>query len=206
MARPLVRVFLVFPALLAACGGGGGSNAITLAIPSAAATDGFVTSTQFVDTGTPISAGDTDGSFQNVARGFVRFDLSGIPAAVTILSAELRLHQSAVIGAPYTTLGGVVVDHVDIGAALDSTDFGAVALQSGLGVLSNDSGIGLKTLNVTAQVRADLAAARSNADFRLRFPTGSDADGFDDYVQFNDGEDSFGNGVKPLLVVRYEAP
>ncbi len=191
--------------LLSGCGGGG-TGSVTFTIASTASVDGFVTNTAFVDTGTPISAGDTDGSFGNVARGFVQFDRSGIPAGATVLSAVLRLHQSAVFGVPYASLGNVVVDHVVIGLSLDAADFGASPLQADVGVLSSNAVVGLKSLDVTAQVVADVAAARSSSDFRLRFPLGSDANALDDYAQFNDGEDSFGNGILPLLVVRYTGP
>ncbi len=118
----------------------------------------------------------------------------------------LRMHQSAVIGAPYATLGSVIVDHVDIGLTLDAADFGAAALQAGVGLLSSDATVGPKSLDVTSQVLADIAAARPRSGFRLRFPVASDADAADDFAQFNDGEDSFGNGLLPFLIVSYEAP
>lgn len=191
--------------LLSGCGGGG-ADSVTFTVASTASVDGFVTNTAFVDTGTPVSVGDTDGSFGNVARGFVQFDRSGIPVGATILSAVLRMHQSAVFGAPYASLGNVVVDHVVIGLSLDAADFGASALQADVGGLSSNATLGLRSLDVTTQVLADIAAARSTSDFRLRFPLASDADALDDYAQFNDGDDSFGNGILPLLVVRYTGP
>ena len=198
-----VLLLLVGP-LLAGCGGGG--NTVTVSLLSISALDGFVTNTGFVDTTHAVAVGDTDGSFSNVARGFVHFDLSGLPAGVNIVSAELRLQQSTVFGAPYATLGNVVVDHVNIGIALDASDFGALALLSDVGTLSNNPVLELKTLSVTQRVRADLAAARSTSDFRFRYPTGSDGDGADDYVEFNDGGNSLGNGIRALLIVKYDAP
>jgi hypothetical protein len=188
---------------LAGCGGGGGGLA-TSSQSLPAVLDGFVTDDGFVDTATSsaIAVGDTDGTFDNHARGFVRFDRSNLPPGATIVSATLRLHQSAVVGSPYATHGDVVVDHVDVGTSLDAGDFGALPLIPALGVLSDDAGIESKDVDVTAAVLADVLAGRITSDFRLYFPLASDSDGAEDYVQFNDVEDHFGDDV-PLLEIEY---
>ena len=62
-----------------------------------------------------------------------------------------------------------------------------------------------KTLDVTAAVQADAAAARPTSDFRLFFGTASDADAADDFATFNDAENHLGGGV-PVLVVTYRLP
>jgi hypothetical protein len=206
-ARFWLAIACGLPFFAGACGGsGGGPDPLTIEIGSTSAADGFVTDTGFVDTSNPIAVGDTDGSFLNFARGFARFDLSGLPSGSTLVSAVLALDQAALTGLPYDMLGDVVVDHVDIGPGLDSTDFGAAALDADVGILSSDATLGTKTLEVTTQVAADLAASSPTSDFRLRFPTGSDADGADDYTEFNDGEDSFASGQIPRLIVTYFAP
>jgi hypothetical protein len=169
--------------------------------------DGFVTDDGFVDTATSsaVAVGDTDGTFDNYARGFVRFDRSSLPPGATVVSATLRLHQSAVTGAPYATHGDVLVDHVDIGTSLDAGDFGALPLIPALGTLSDDAGIESKDVDVTAAVLADVLAGRTTSDFRLYFPLPTDGDGAEDYVQFDDVEGHFGDGV-PVLEVEYLPP
>lgn len=190
---------------LAACGGGGGGDGNrTLSIPSDPTADGFVTDTAFVDINNEVSVGDTDGTFGNVSRGFYRFPLSGIPAGATLLSAELRIFQFEVVGTPYITHGGVIVAHVNLGAALDATDFAAAALQPGFGTISTDATLEYKALTVTQLVESDIAAARATSDFRLRFSLNSDADGGDDYASFNDGMSA--PDTIPVLLVTYIEP
>jgi hypothetical protein len=204
--RPALAFVVALGLLAPACGSGGGNPLFTVVSASDGAVDGFVTNPTFVDTTHRIAVGDTDAGFMNVARGFVHFPLAGIPAGATILVADLRLFQSAVFGTPYGTHGPLVVDHVDTGGMLDGADFAAPALLAHAGTLSDDTAIAYKTLNVTAQVQDDLTAGRTHSDFRLRFTLDSDADAVDDYVEFNDGEDSAANGMLPLLVILYQRP
>jgi hypothetical protein len=111
--------------------------------------------------------------------------------------------QAAVTGLPYA-LGNVLVDHVDIGAALDATDYAAVALLANVGTLSTDAVLTVKFLDVKAEVLADIAAARTTSDFRLRFPATTDGDGLIDSVHFEDMENNIGTGAYPELVIVYK--
>lgn len=192
--------------LLTACGGGGdGANAdVTLLISSEASLDGFVADNAFVDANSEVSVGDTDGTFANVTRGFVRFKLEDIPAGATLIAAELRLFQFQVMGTPYTSHGSLVADHVNLGGTLDATDFAAVPIQAGIATISTDATLEYKSTRVTASVAVDIAAGRTTSDFRLRFVLGSDADGVDDFVSFNDGMSP--SDVAPMLVVTYRVP
>lgn len=200
--------------LFACCGalaligcGGSGSDGIDLTITSVATFDGFVTNTGFSDTfsASAIAAGDTDGSFMNVSRGLVRFDRSTLPPGVTIQRAVLKMNQAAVAGAPYASLGDLVVDHVDLGAAVEATDFGGGLLTAQIGTLSTNATLGVKTVDVTDAVRADASAARPTSDFRLYFTVGTNANAADDFVTFNDAENHLG-GTVPVLVVTYRNP
>jgi hypothetical protein len=176
----------------------------SIAIPATAAADGYVT--DFPDAensgADAIAVGDTF-FFASTIRGFVRFPLASIPAGATILSAKLRLYQSAVFGNPYGVLGDMLVDHVNIGAALDVTDLNAVALQSDIGTISTSPAIGFIDLDVKDQIEADLAAARTNSDFRLRHVLTTNGDFVADYVRINDAENHLGDGNVPYLIIEF---
>jgi hypothetical protein len=157
-------------------------------------------------TGCGMFVGDIDGIVPGVStRAVVGFNLvtAGIPPGATIQTATLALQQGAGAGTPYADLGNMLVDHVDLGAAIDASDYGANTLLSGFGVFSTDAAFVVKSLEVGARVQADVTAGRTFSDFRLRFATNSNGDGSDDYTQFVDTEDAFNQGQSPLLTVTY---
>jgi hypothetical protein len=104
-----------------------------------------------------------------LVRGFCSFDLSPIPAHAKVVAAVLRLHQELVQGAPYSSQGNVVLDHMDLGPIVDGDDFGAAGLEDGIALLSTTPEVEWKTADVTAALSEDLAAFRTRADFRVRF-------------------------------------
>jgi hypothetical protein len=203
--RPLLLTLLT----LTGCGGSGGggepSAPVTVVIPSTPARDGNIRPGGFVYMSS-MFVGDIDGISPGMTqRSVVGFDLigSGIPSGATIVSATLALQQSPGWGTPYTDLGNLLVDHVDLGAGIDGTDFTGGTLAAGFGVLSTDAALVVKSLEVGARVQADLTAGRTFSDFRLRFAADSNGDGADDYIQFNDSENSAPPGPKPVLTVTY---
>ncbi len=151
------------------------------------------------------SSSPTVGDFDQVdstmrARGFVAFDLSGLPAGVTIKTANLRLYQKSVTGTPYASHGSLVLDHVDLGSSLDAGDYQSVALDSSFAVLSPDASTGIKQVNVLQKVRADVAGARTMTHFRLRFSLkDGNSDGVTDNVSFR----SAAEFPPPLVIVTY---
>lgn len=186
---------------LAACGGGGGSNDVNDPDPDPqpvsvdlaldAANTGFTSSTGGLSPGATLSVGDVGGTNATV-RGFLSFSLGAIPPGATIQLATLRCSQVQVVGVPYTALGAVQVDHMDLGGALDATDHGAAALTANVATLSTTPTLELKTAVVTAQVVADLGAGRTVSAFRLLFPTATNNDGAPDTAilrQQNPGEE-----------------
>ena len=197
--------------LLSACGGGGGSGdpgpqPIVVNIPSTFARDGSGRSNGYVSTSAGMFVGDLDSIANGQSgRAYVGFDLAGagVPPTATIQGATLSLQQAGGEGSPYTTLGNLLVDHVNLGAAIDVSDFAGNTILDGFGVLSTDTVIEVKSIEVGARVQADLAAGRTFSDFRLRFASSSDVDGANDYVQFNDSEDYAPLGPKPVLKVVY---
>lgn len=207
------RIFFLAALALPGCGGSGGSGGggvpvpVTVVIPSTLARDGDIRSEGTVNTaGAGLFVGDIDGIIPGASsRAVVGFDLTaaGIPAGATIQTATLSLEQNVGTGSPYTDLGNVLVDHVDLGLAVDATDYAANTLLAGFGTLSTDATLGVKTLDVGARVQADLTAGRTSSDFRLRFATDTDGDGNTDVAYFVDTENAFALGQPPLLKVVY---
>jgi hypothetical protein len=194
--------------LVSSCGGGG-DEPISLTLVGQAPLDGVVSNTGAVNAaGGGPGTGDLDIVPNLCVRQFFTFSLASVPADATVLTAYLRLVQTAVVGAPYSNHGFVVVDHLDYGPALDATDFARVALTFGLGPLSADASLGPRTVDVTAQVQADLAAGRTTSQFRTRFSGAEfDNDGFLDYVTLSDAELSTPGahaGDEPRLLLTYQ--
>jgi hypothetical protein len=198
---------------LSACGGGGalagGGETLALVASSVPAEDGVVLSDQTVRTdGVFPQVGDLGmpgSSF--VGRQFFSFDLSAVPPGSIVTSAVLRLDVFIVVGEPFTSLGSVVVDHLDYGT-LDFNDFAARALTEGLGPLATDPSLGAKTLDVTAVVALDVARGRTRSQFRLRFwPKESDGDISNDFASFAEAEAAVtGNGQPPALALLLRVP
>ena len=201
--------------VLSGCGSGGaaalagGGEIRSLIASSVPAEDGVVQSEQTVrtDGGFP-QVGDLGmpGS-SYVARQFFSFDLSAVPPGSLVTSAVLRLDVFVVVGSPFTSLGAVVVDHLDYGT-LDHTDFGARALTDGLGPIATDPSLGPKTLDVTNQVALDVARGRTRSQFRLRFmPKESDNDTANDFASFAEAEAAVsGHGQPPALALVLRVP
>lgn len=160
--------------------------------------DGFVASSGSVlNNIQDIQVGDNQ--VNNVARGFVSFDITGIPPGSNILSATLRVYQNGVNGTPYTDLGNVIVDHLDYGPTLDSSDFSLAPLLGNIGTLSNNTTIEYKTLVVTARVQNDINNSRTRSQYRMLFTTQTDNDNVEDSSFFIAG----GYANPPQLVVTY---
>jgi len=204
----LMTLILTAPFALAGCGAGSVFDPpIVASMPNVETQSGFTYSggPLFTSDGAyAIRVGDSGGN--DARRGFLRFDLSSIPAGATIEDAELRIGQYSVVGTPYTSLGAVLVDHVTMGVNFDAADWGAAALAPNIGTLSSDSTLQEKSLNVTSRVLDDLNDGRTTSDFRLRFALTTDFDGANDYAEFNDLDDTAGNGQIPQLIVSYRLP
>jgi hypothetical protein len=140
-----------------------------------------------------------------VWRGFMSFDISGIPAGAIIDSAELRFYQAKVGGDPYGKLGSLVLEHVDYGDRLSETAFGTPAL--GATKLPPQMNAGawyvVSGPTVISWVQADLANGRDKAQFRLRWEQETDGDGQEDYAGVESGNNFFGTGNLPVLTVNY---
>jgi len=189
--------------LLAACGGGG-QTTMRLDIPATDALTGDA-----IDGQTPLGSvqpfvGDTPTNLG--IRAFYSFDLSGLPAGAAVTQAVFTTAQvGAPFGTPYADLGGaIVVTHVDLGGTLDTGDFDSPALTPSPGAISDDPAAGVRSLDVTAQVVADLGAGRTTSEYRLAFAADTEGGNDEDTVQF---EDALGaGGTVPILSVLYVVP
>ena len=214
MNKLIVSIASTFALSLSACGAGS-SVANALFPPTVSVMPSLLSHTA---TGTSIGGGTmaatgADGSPVVVGdwgpieiRGFMRFDLSAIPAGAEILDADLRVYQGNVNETPYPDLGELRVDHMAFGALLDNADYNAPALAMNYGTLSVSAALDVKTLDVTDAVRADRVAGRAHTDVRFRFQHGPDGAPDADFVQLNDAEDTFGTGQVPELIVTWRKP
>ena len=178
------------------------NSRITATFNSTSGLDGYVTSTGSAVTWSQAVVGDN--SVNIAVRGFLSFDISGIPLSANIISATLRAYQEGVNGTPYADLGDVIVDHLNYGSILDGSDYDLAALQSNVGSLSNNAAIEYKTLDVTARVEADINAGRARSQYRLLLPTSTDSDNSEDSAFFTTANCCSGN--LPELVITYELP
>ena len=180
--------------------------------------DGYVQSDGFADSGnTVIYVGDR---VNNIGiRGFISFDLSGLPtgAGLQLLSATLQMRKYRVNGIPYvgspyslatnpSRLNQVDLDHIFYGSSLDGSDYdtNSIAL---LGAIDS-----FAQFNVT-QTQADVLSAVTNditnrvsrgnrSQYRLSFFKQTNNDNAFDYVTYG----SAGVSPSPSLSLEYLIP
>jgi hypothetical protein len=147
----------------------------------------------------PLTVGTDAGKFDHVGRGFCSFPL----AQVRVLQATLRMSQYEAGPGSYAGGEEVVVDRVDIGAALDGSDFDAPADEVEIGTLSTSATIGFKQLDVTQSLRNAVASSRTKAQFRFRYR--DDLTVETEHVRFEGVSDFNGNPMPnpPLLQIRF---
>jgi len=149
------------------------SNPTTITLLSEAALDGHG-----VATGTStlvLYATIGDYYNKNQVRGWVSFDLSGIPDGATIDSAVLSIYQR---GEEYWggyTLGPVLVEHVFFGTDI-ALAFAGGLLSKVAGMLATEFSAGFKSITVTVEVQNDMEQNRPKAQFRFFHSTPTDND------------------------------
>lgn len=206
---PRVRGPLLAVGFLLLTGCGSSPTPSTITISSEASLNGSVTSTGRVEVGMGPYVGDTDRTKINGEgwRQFYSFSLSTVPAGARMTSATLRLYQAFVKGQPYTALGNVIVDHVNLGSTLVASAYDGGTLASNIGTLSTNATLEYKTLDVLSSVQDDLTANRGRSQYRLRFSLrDSNADLVDDFVQFTDAQDSCCRVNRPPQLVIVHTP
>jgi hypothetical protein len=133
------------------------------------------------------------------------FDLSSVPRGASIRSAELRFFQVKVEGAPYRKLGNLILDHVDYGSQLSRAAYDTPALGSaGLApVQSPGAWYSLSGQPITTWISQDLTSGRGRLQLRLRWLEEKDGDELEDYASMEPGNNYFGTGNLPVLIVSY---
>jgi len=145
-------------------------------------------------------------SYELVTRGFLSFDLSGIPAGASVQSIELRFYQVNIQGDPYGKLGNPQLVHVDYGGSLGGSAYDAPALST-VATLSAHTGAG-QWYTITSDtfgdwIEQDLSAGRTRIQMRLQFTTETDGDGGEDMIYIESGDNHFGTGNVPELTITY---
>lgn len=200
--------------LLAGCGGGGGGDdeeqQLQLTALSQPDLDGVVFGdNQDIQSRPDLQPGVGDfalttGASPARAVSYYSFDVSDIPAGATIKSATLSLFARDTLGNPQGMMVLVRVDHVNYGANFPQTLLGATGLDFNFATINDIGTIGRKEIDATAQLQADIDAGRSTSQFRLRGAIATNADNITDMAFLTDGEDSFGTGEVPMLIIELE--
>jgi predicted component of type VI protein secretion system len=182
---------------------------VTVTRPSQAALDGYVIGGQDAYNAQDIRAGNFGtASGEAVYRGFFSFDLSGIPAAATIQSVELRFFQAEVVGDPYGKLPQLLLVHLDYGSSLDPADFDIAGLEpDSTAWLSPRTSPGesyiITSETIANWIGQDLAAGRTRLQMRLQFLPEIDDGATADYIRIESGDNALGTGHVPQLTITY---
>lgn len=215
MARPIRSLTLAaVAAVLTACGGSGGgpgpgAQQQQLVLAPDALFQGTVTRNGTVLPGTSMTVGDAAISVvqDEEHRAFLSFNTTAglLPDGATIVSATLFFSQTAITGDPYTNLGNILVDDIDMGPDLDAPDFDAGPFYIADALASNDGDLRRKQVDVTAAVAGHLANGIRSFSFRFRFETPTNDDGADDLATLEDpGNLPPGAGPASLVIVYTE--
>jgi hypothetical protein len=134
-------------------------------------------------------------------RGFVSFDISSISSDKTVTEATLRLYQIETVGTPYSSLGKLLVDHLNYGVSLDTSDYGLSAITSNYVTLTTNPTAEWKDAIVTEAVKNDLSEGRTRSQYRLHFET--EITGPDAWARFESADNYMSTGNFPQLVIKY---
>jgi hypothetical protein len=140
-----------------------------------------------------------------VARGFISFDLSGIPAGAAVENVELRFYQKAIQGDPYGKLGNLVLERVQYGASLDDSAYNTPALDSATLAVQASPGAWyvLSDPEIASWVQSSLQSGRTRLQLRLQFRQETDGDGLEDWVSIEPGGGALGSRNSPQLTITY---
>lgn len=158
--------------------------------PDASLSGSMTSSGTMYSSGT-YTAGDQNGNLQ--VKGFLSFDITGIPAGATITSATIGLSDSSVVGGdPFATLGNLRVYNVDYGTSLTVSDFNGPKLSTVWSGNSPPSDV----IDVKSELANAVASGKKNLQFRIEFATATDNDGAYERIVFNN----------PTLLYFYSTP
>jgi hypothetical protein len=116
-------------------------------------------------------------------RAFITFDLSPLPADITIESAQFSARQLAPVGSPYN-LGPVQANHVTFPTL---NGLGSLQAMSIPGTYSTNAASESKSIDVTSQLVDDIAHRATRSDrsqYRLQIDLATNNDGVADRAVF----------------------
>lgn len=193
-------------------------NRDTVYLDATATLDGYVSNGGAVQAGSStLLVGDSGANLSY--RGFLSFDLSGVPMEATaIVGARVGAYISGSGGDPMGTLGGTMrLQHLTYGPTLTASAYDAPHFMGPKDVLlyAQTPSTGWRVGMMTEAVAADWAASRTaRSQFRLAFPNQTSANSQADYVSFYSSNTAAmtcqraagGSSCKPYLAVVYEYP
>jgi hypothetical protein len=138
-------------------------------------------SCEFADPDATICIGDSSNSNSNY-RGFLTFDLSGLPAETQEVSAaQLSMSIDSIRGDPFGALGTLVVERVSFSTInLDALE--QAALDPAVNVSSSATVNSTLSADVLSLVQDD-ALARGRNQLRLRFSANTNSDNAGDLIE-----------------------
>lgn len=179
-----------------------GANIETATIRSNPSLDGYVAKGGTTITNTDITVGKKE---PGSVRGFVSFDMSGVPAGVNITKATLKVYQVNVEGEPFANNNLVVLDNLDFGGTLDAQDYQLRAQNTGFATLSDVIEPGWKEADITEVFMENHQMGLTRSQYRLRFSNESGSAGnLDELVTFESANNSLGTGYTPVVIIEYE--
>lgn len=218
----ILALLIMMIIVISGCGGNetkSTSLPTTITLYSEGALDGSVSKTQisppnysinttytYFATGSEITGGSPQ--YQVSVRGYISFDISGIPSGATIQNAVLKVFRepgNSPAGA-YTILGNLMLDHV-VYPKFDNASADTLYNLTPLDTLATPfsiSATGSSQCVVTTQVQSDMANDRSHSQFRFRFTKEfrDDPDVLENHYElWGSGEST--NNKKPVLEIIY---
>ena len=133
-----------------------------------------------------VSAGD-EGDTNLGQRAIMSVVLNQIPPGANVTKAVLRVRRFVSEGNPFGEFGAITVDHINAVSSINATTFLGSTLTATIATINPPAGVNANAiieLDVTAQVKADLAAGRPISSFRFQFNNGPSLDGNFDQVFF----------------------
>lgn len=181
---------------------------VTITLASEGMLDGYRLNDGTGSNSTDILVGNGDLAIltgELVARGFMSFDLSDIPAGATIQSVELRFYQKEILGTPYEKLGNLVLEHVYYGAILDDGAYDTPAL--GTAVVDRETSpqawYVLSDPTLVDWLQSSIDTGLPRQQFRLQFSQETDGDGQEDWIAIQSGGGILGSRQAPQMVITF---
>ncbi len=137
----------------------------------------------------------------STSRGFVSFDITQIMGSSSIDKAVFRIYQQGVSGNPYTSGSDLKIDQLNYGSTFEASDYSISSISSSFATISSGSSIGWKEVDVTQNIKGDLAAGRMRSQFRLHFSV-EQIGGNGDYALFESADNALKTGNAPQLVTK----